>query len=143
MIKAAQKEGIYVAANFIIGFPTETWDEIRKTINFAEELNLDYMKLFSLIPLRNTKLWDICEENNYFRQGFSEETRHWSTGQVETKDFKPDDLTILRAYEWDRVNFTDPRKRKRTAEMMGISEEELLEIRRSTLSNACKMVKLG
>ena len=56
MVKIAQNEGIYVAANFIVGFPTETWDEIRETIKFAEELDLDYAKIFSLIPLKNTKM---------------------------------------------------------------------------------------
>ena len=29
-------------SGFIIGLPTETWDEVRKTIDFAEEINVDY-----------------------------------------------------------------------------------------------------
>ena len=38
MVKYAQSKGIFVAANFIIGFPTETWEEIRETIKFIEEI---------------------------------------------------------------------------------------------------------
>jgi radical SAM superfamily enzyme YgiQ (UPF0313 family) len=135
MVRFARGLGIYVAANFIVGFPTETWDEIRATVRFAEELDADYAKVFAAVPLRKTKLWALCEKEKCFKKGFSESGVRWSAGQIETKDFTANDLTILRAYEWDRINFSDPQKRRRTAEMMGISEDELLEIRRRTLRN--------
>jgi hypothetical protein len=141
MIAAARREGIFVAANFIIGFPTETWDEIRQTVRFAEESGVDYMKLFVLVPLKNTRLWDLCEREGAFRSGYSEEGKKWSAGQLETPCFKADDLTLLRAYEWDRVNFTDPGKRRRTAAMMGMDEGELLAVRRRTLADALRAVK--
>lgn len=142
MIRAAQKEGIYVVANFIIGFPTETWEEIRETIKFAEESGIDYMRLFVAVPLKDTRLWDLCEKEKAFRKGYAEDKKRWSTGQIETEYFSADDLTILRAYEWDRINFTDSKKRQQTAEVMGITEKELLEIRRETLCNACKIIKM-
>lgn len=141
MIKIAQREGIYVAANFVIGFPTETWEEIRETIKFAEDSGIDYMKLFVAIPLKNTRLWDLCIEEDAFKKGYSENEKKWSTGQIETEHFSADDLTILRAYEWERINFSDPQKRKRTAQRMGMTEMELLEIRRKTLGDALKTIK--
>lgn len=141
MVHLAKKEGIYVVANFIVGFPTETWDEIRQTVKFAEDIDVNYAKLFAAIPLRNTKLWELCEKEGAFKKDFRESDVRWSTGQIETDEFSANDLTILRAYEWDRINFTNPEKRKRTAAMMGITEEELYEIRRRTLSNACQLIK--
>lgn len=141
MIQLAKETGIYVATNFIVGFPTETWDEIRQTIKFAEEIDVDYVKLFSAIPLRNTKLWDLCKKEGAFKKGFNESEIRWSTGQIETEEFTANDLSLLRAYEWDRINFTSPSKRKKTATIMGITEQELLEIRRSTLKNAVQIVK--
>ena len=51
-----------------------------------------------------------------------------------------EDLTILRAFEWDRINFATAQKRKKTAEQMRISEGELLEIRRATIANAQKSI---
>jgi len=134
MIAKAKKVGIYVVANFIVGFPTESWDEIRQTIKLAEDVNADYVKIFSATPLPHTKLWQLCEQEKCFKKGFKQSEICWDTGQTETKDFTCKDLTILRAYEWDRINFTDSKKRNRTAKMMGISEEELLEIRRRTLN---------
>lgn len=135
MVKAARKEGIFVAANFIVGFPTETWDEIRESIDFAANLDVDYVKLFHAIPLRHTRLWDLCVETGSFKSDFVQEDISWHTGQIQTEHFSSHDLTVLRAYEWDRINFTDPDKRKRTAKLMGITEAELLEVRRSTLDS--------
>ena len=142
MVKLARKKGIYVSACFIVGFPTETWDELRSTIAFAEELDTDYVKLFSAVPLKHTKLWDLCVEHNSFKKDFSTDDLSWHSGQIEGEYFSINDLTILRTYEWDRINFTDPVKRKRTASMMGITEDELLTIRRNTLLGAHERISI-
>lgn len=132
MIAHARSRGIFVAANFIVGFPTETWSEVRQTIEAAEMLNVDYAKIFSAIPLRHTALWDLCERTNSFKPGFSVEKISWNEGQIISPHFDPRELTILRAYEWDRINFATEEKRRRICEMMQISEGELEELRRET-----------
>jgi radical SAM superfamily enzyme YgiQ (UPF0313 family) len=129
----ARSRGIYVAANFVIGFPTETWEEIRQSIKFAEDIDVDYVKLFVAIPLPHTKLWQLCIDTEAFKKTFHEGNVRWNYGQIETAQFSAADLTILRAYEWDRINFTDPNKTARTAERMKISLEELWKIRRGSL----------
>lgn len=53
-------------------------------------------------------------------------------GMKATDEFTPRDMSILRAYEWDRINFKTFEKRKKIADMMGISVEELDGIRRNT-----------
>jgi hypothetical protein len=143
MVAFARKNGIYVAANFIVGFPTETWDEIRQTVRFAEELDADYVKLFAAIPLRNTRLWSLCAETRTFKKDFKESEVRWSMGQIETDEFSAGDLTVLRAYEWDRINFTDPEKRRKTVEMMGITEDELRLIRKRTIEGARRILAGG
>ena len=57
-IKKVQDRGLFVLANFIVGYPGETWDEIQDTIRFAEHCGADYIKLFVAVPLKNTKMWD-------------------------------------------------------------------------------------
>jgi radical SAM superfamily enzyme YgiQ (UPF0313 family) len=138
MVKCAREQGIYVAANFIVGFPTETWDEIRSTLRFAEELNTDYSKIFHAVPLPHTRLWNLCEKENVLPDKKNEFV--WSKGNINTKEFSSNDLTVLRAYEWDRINFTDPIKRERTRLMMNITEDELDKIRKDTLKNACSLI---
>ncbi len=138
MASYARNKGIFVAANFIIGFPTETWEEIRETVRFAEEVNVDYVKIFVAIPLRHTRLWNLCVETNSFRKGFTPDGARWNEGQIETDEFTARDLSILRAYEWDRINFATPEKRKRIAQRMHIGESELDEIRRKTRAAAAR-----
>ena len=137
MVKCARSLGIYVAANFIVGFPTETWDEIRQTLSFAEAIDVDYAKIFHAVPLPHTRLWDLCEKEHAFKGNGHFQ---WSKGNIETKEFTSNDLTVLRAYEWDRINFSNPAKKYRTAKMMGITEEELDVIRKGTLKNACALI---
>lgn len=141
VVKAARERGIFTAANFIVGLPHETWDDIRQTIKFAEEIDADYIKIFAAVPLPGTRLWKLCEETNSFKELFSVDNIRWSAGQIETKEFSAQDTTVLRSYEWDRLNFTDPIKRRRIAERMRITEEELLQIRRQTLQNAISMIR--
>ena len=133
--RIAREEGIYVAANFIIGFPGESWGEIRRTITYAEGFGADYVKIFGAMPLHNTELWRLCEKHGAFKEGFSEKD-YWSSGQIETKEFSPGDISILRAYEWERLNFDTQAKIKKTAQMMDITIEELNAIRKRTLLNA-------
>lgn len=127
-----KEEGIYVAANFIIGFPGETWEEIRQTIKFAEELNADYIKLFNAVPLPGTRLYEMAKEQGALVKNFHSENVNWRNASIETNEFTARDVSILRAYEWDRINFSTYEKRKRTADMMGIAVSELDEIRRQT-----------
>ena len=83
---------------------------------------------------------EVDKAKSVFKEGFDVNNIRWSQGQVCSPHFTPADLTILRAYEWDRINFSRPEKRQRTAEEMGVSLEELFEIRRTTLLNAQKNV---
>jgi len=143
IIAYAKKKGIYVAANFIVGFPTETWDEIRQTMAFAEELNVDYAKIFNAIPLRNTEMYDLAMMTDAIIMDTTSKNAKsvWTVGgMIKSDEWSTDDLTILRAYEWDRINFKDPKKLKRTADRMQITIEELNSIRKKTLSNAIKSI---
>ena len=125
----------------MLGFPTETWDEIRQSVRMAEEIDVDYVKLFAVIPLRHTKLRQLCEDTGSLKESINETDEIWSTGQmIETDQFSANDITILRAYEWDRINFQDRKKRRRTAEMMHITEQELDVVRKKTFKNAQKAI---
>ena len=141
MVKYAKKKGIFVGANFIIGFPTETWDEIRQTIKVAETLEVDYAKIFIALPLRNTELFDLAKETDSLLMDPTDAKTMWTVGGViKSEHWSADDLTILRAYEWDRINFSDPKKLKKTANRMGITVDELNVIRRRTMDYAKKII---
>lgn len=142
IVSYAKNLGIFVSGNFMIEFPTETWEEIRTTIKFAEESGIDYIKIYVVIPLRNTELWNICEKHKLFKKNFKETNIRWSTGQVYSKEFTSNDLTILRAYEWDRINFSSKEKIKKVMERMKVTEDELFKIRKDTINNVSKILDI-
>ena len=133
LIDTAKRYGIFVAANFVIGFPGETWEEIRQTLRYAEMCGADYCKIYAAQPLVGTKLYEIAKEMGCI---VGEETDvDWRYGRISSSEFTPKDISILRAYEWDRINFGVPKKRKKIADIMGITVEELNNIRKKTRDN--------
>ena len=80
-------------------------------------------------------MYDQAVEQNLLKDDSAESV--WTSGgMLETKEFSSEDLTIFRAYEWERINFSDIKKRKKIADRMGISLDELSIIRKRTLLNA-------
>jgi anaerobic magnesium-protoporphyrin IX monomethyl ester cyclase len=132
-IALGKKHGIYMAANFIIGSPGETWDEILETIRYAETCGADYVKFFVAIPLAGTEMYRMAKELGCIIGDETKVDQRYSV--IKGIDFDPKDIAVLRVYEWDRINFTDPLKRDKTAAMMGISIEALAEIRKETRDN--------
>lgn len=136
IIKKLKEAEIDIAANFVIGFPGETWEEIRQTIKFAEDIDVDYVKIFVATPFRNTELYELAKKGGFLVEEFDVANCIWSEASIKTDEFQPEDLKFLRAYEWDRINFSTPKKRKKIAEMIGVTKERLKEIRKSTLQKA-------
>ena len=122
---------MYCIVNFIIGFPTETWDEIRETITYAENCGADYVKFFVAVPLIGTELYDIAFQNNTLTHDEEYPLTDWRYSQIQSNEWTAQDITILRAYEWDRINFASS-KIENTAKLWGVSIDELQKIRKNT-----------
>ncbi len=56
---------IFVVAHIINGLPYETKEDMLNTIKFLNELHIDGIKIHMLHVLKNTKLAQIYEENNF------------------------------------------------------------------------------
>jgi len=61
-VEEIKKAGIEAVGFFMIGFPGETKEEIKETINFACSLELDRATFSKVIPLPGTELYDIWLE---------------------------------------------------------------------------------
>jgi len=132
LIKKVHDRGLFVVSNFIIGFPGETWAEIRETITFAEHCGADYVKFFVAVPLKGTRLWDMATDIGAISDETGGARVDWRFSQITSDEWTAEDISILRAYEWDRVNFETPEKRKHLTELWAISEEEMQAIRKQT-----------
>ena len=136
IVKKCNELGIDISANFVIGFPGETWDELRTTFCFAEECNFDLVHFHVATPLPKTDLYRIAKEQNLLPEDFSfQDDRYFGFARpfITTDDFAPEQLMILRAYEWDRINFKTPEKTAKIARMYDFTIEELNKHRKQTI----------
>ena len=71
-VKTIKRAGIQVLGSFIIGFPGETVNSVRQTINFAKKLDLDYAEFSILTPYPGTPIYEYAERNDLLL------TKDWS-----------------------------------------------------------------
>jgi len=134
IIQKIKSRGMYCIVNFIVGFPGESWDEIRQTVAFAEKCGADYVKFFVAVPLYGTKLHKIAQETGTLTNNDEFPVTDWRYSQIKSDEWNEKDISILRAYEWDRINFS-PDRIKRVADIWGVSIDELNKIRQRTREN--------
>lgn len=134
IIDKVKQRGIYCIANFIVGFPGETWEEIRETIAFAEGCGADYVKIYAAVPLYKTKLFNLAREQGVLSCNSDIPKVDWRYGQILSDQWTPKDISILRAYEWDRINFA-PHKIPRLKELSGATDEDIRTVRKTTRDN--------
>lgn len=135
LIKICNDNELIINGNFVIGFPGETWDEIRETIWFAEYCDFDMINIYIATIFPKTDLYNIAISEKLLPDDFSflnPEYFGLGKGAITTTEFSPVELQILRAYEWDRINFKTIDKREKIAKSIGITIKELEEHRRNT-----------
>ena len=64
--------GIISTANYIIGTPTETINDLEQTIALHEELNPTDFGYFVFYPYPGTPLYGYCLENNHLPENFAD-----------------------------------------------------------------------
>ncbi|MFH1415420.1 MAG: radical SAM protein [Elusimicrobiota bacterium] len=62
-IRCASRLGLLTKCYFMIGFPTETVDEMLETVDFACRAPLDFAGFFVVTPQKKTELYDIVKDN--------------------------------------------------------------------------------
>lgn len=113
--------GIETTGMFVIGFPGETKEQIEQTTRFAEEIDCDYVSFSIATPYPGTELYNICEREGYFVEGFRDDDLvfGFGKGHISTPDFTPEDVLHYRKKAWERINFnTDPEKKKKVEEWL-------------------------
>ncbi|MBU1912401.1 MAG: B12-binding domain-containing radical SAM protein [Candidatus Omnitrophica bacterium] len=134
----AKSIGFDVIANFVIGFPGETWEQIRDTVRYAEKLNVDIANFHIATPLPQTELMEICLRDKLLPGDYLENISNYSgygKGLISTKEFTPFELEVLRSFEWDRINFSSVERKKAIARINGITMHELEDWRENTRRN--------
>jgi magnesium-protoporphyrin IX monomethyl ester (oxidative) cyclase len=105
LVKKIRGTGMEARGFFILGYPGETRETIRKTIDFARSLELDWSYFFIASPLPNTKMWDDCVRNKYIRPEDFDPVRSFHRSIIRTPEFDPDYLAAVREEAILDVNF--------------------------------------
>ncbi len=135
ILNVAKSLGFEIIVNFVIGLPGETWEQIRETFSFAESISVDLVNFHIATPLPKTELMEICLREGYLPEDFEDDenaTFGYAKGLISTTEFTPPELEIVRAFEWDRINFSTPKRQETIARIEGISIEELKQWRIDT-----------
>ena len=95
-IEVLRNVGIQSLSFFMLGFPNETHETLRDTINFAKELNSDMTKFSIVTPLPGTELYIDLMKRKKLKQTFSDFRFH-DKPVFELDNLKPED--IMRGYK--------------------------------------------
>jgi radical SAM superfamily enzyme YgiQ (UPF0313 family) len=126
----AKSLGMEVISNFVVGTPGETWDQIRRTFKYAEDLNIDMVNFHIATPLPKTELMEMCLKKGLIKS--EDDVAGYTVGAINTPEFTGVELQTLRAFEWDRINFSSPEKSAAVARLEGLSDAETAGWRRQT-----------
>ena len=63
-VKKAKLRKLHALGAFIIGFPEETKEDVKKTIKFSKKVGVDYAQFTVATPYPGTRLWDYALSKN-------------------------------------------------------------------------------
>ena len=138
VVKWCRELGVETHVDFVIGFPGETWDEIRDTTNYAYELDADSVKFAVATPFPATELLRVSVEKGLFPKDYDFYTHDYlgfANPTIDTEHWSANDLKLLRVFEWDRINFGTEEKKKRYAKVNEMTLEEVEKFRKQTREN--------
>jgi len=121
LIKAFNDEGIRIDANYIIGFPDETLEECKNTIEYARDnakLGVDSSCFFICMPLPGTTMFDYCIEKGLIDKEFNIDKMNWRNANIKNGIVPPQELERLRDEAWETVN-SDAHKNDRKSLVIG------------------------
>lgn len=83
--------GIQTQVNFIIGNPGETWEGFKQDLKVAEELDVDQLRFYNMIPYPGTEMYEWVKQNGRFLyppEVFLNNLHYWGEEPVfETDEF--------------------------------------------------------
>ncbi len=87
-IKMAKEAGISVAISVIVGYPGETMDMVKQTLNFVRRTEPDYVYVCEAVPYPGTELYNLVEGLGW------EMTSDWNQYHEQTLVFKNPTLSL-------------------------------------------------
>ncbi|MCK4268651.1 MAG: cobalamin-dependent protein [Actinomycetia bacterium] len=99
LVKKFRDVGIAVDGFFVVGFPGETREQIKRTFRFATQAGFDNVNFFFATPYKGTELYDLCEENKLLSSDFDYSRLKVGNAHISTTEFSTAELEKLVALE--------------------------------------------
>ena len=114
-IKGMKDAGIQTLAWMIVGFPGETWDTVKETVDFLNEYAPDIVTIYPLIPYPGTDVWN--NPDKYGIRIIDKDFSHYfyikgnyEAGYVyETDTLNPSIIQEMRQYMIDNIKNSEIR----------------------------------
>ncbi|MEQ8228957.1 MAG: radical SAM protein [Rhodospirillales bacterium] len=131
MVVAAHKLGMEVIGMYVVGMMGETRDEVLETMTFAEtHPEIDYSVFSIATPMIGTRLTKKIHQAGHLEDTLAvNKVIKRTVALYRTEEFREYELGIIRTFDWDRINFSTPERRAKYAGMVGVSLEELDQLR--------------
>lgn len=97
-IYMCQEAGIIPNGTFIIGGPTETLEDIKKSRDLIKETGLKSCGVCIATPFPGTELWRWCEKHGRIPKNFSWSDFNYAEVPIPVSDFSTEELKMLRLY---------------------------------------------
>lgn len=105
LVKAIRSQGMLVKGFFILGYPGETKDTIRQTVNFAKSLELDWAFFFIASPMPYTEMYEMALREGYIQPGDFNTLTSLHESIIKSSEFDNEYLTNIREEAIIDINF--------------------------------------
>ncbi|MCL2066642.1 MAG: radical SAM protein [Treponema sp.] len=125
-IKRYHDHGIGVEGTILLGLDNQSEDDIKKLIDFLQDINLDLAEFTVMTPFPHTKAWD-----DMYRQGriFDMDWDHYNAGQVvfTPKNMSAERLQELYDYAWKTFYQDESQEEKMFKLLYSVASREMDE----------------
>ena len=101
-----REAGILLTANFMLGLPGETRDDLQQTLDLAEELDVLDFGYFVFYPYPGTQLFRVCRDRGYLPADYLDRQANHRESILDLPDLTEDDI----AEYYDRFNALSRRR---------------------------------
>ncbi len=108
--RICREEGLVVAAGFILGFPGETSEQTRQTIEYAKKLDIHYAQFSLMVPYPGTPMYTELNKKGKIRHLGNEEYRFYNQNAGNTElppAYVPDGRTGDELKKWQRLAYRE------------------------------------
>ena len=141
LVHKFHERGIMMIADFIIGLPGETWEDIRASFDFAYNMGADLCNINIAVPYPGTDLFHYMLQHGLLPKNFRFNRRFFVDGLYSCPEYSAAQLQILRAFEWERINAGTQERKLRAMNALRLTEEELQSYCREMRETAVRFAK--